>query len=235
MSRVSFFAFRHVVPLNAATISSGGNVDSSSNKTNQRRKKGPGHRRTNSKGSTASWTPPTLFEIARQEDKRASLNVHSNIIENPINDLQAPIPSISAGIDSKATPSHHRQLNPSLLKLDLDSSPTKERPTTLFTYVTRKSSSSDPEEHGTEQHFNASRQRRRRPFSGTSSTRMNSLDQTTPQADEKATIVDPAEPEKRVSRNVNFLLTPQIGTERSPSFTTRKTFTRVSSSVDTLR
>lgn len=220
------------------------NIESSSNKTVQRRKKGPGHRRTNSKGSTASWTPPSLNEIARQEDQRASINIKSNIIENPIhdqtfsNDSNGPIPSISAGIDSKCT-SHHRQLNPSTLKLDLNVSPTKERPTTMFTYLTRKSSSSDPEDHVTDQYYNSSRQqRRRRPFSGSTtnrltspSTRMNSVDVSTPQADENATIPAAIESDKNVdlkklNRNVSFLFTPPLGTDRSPSFTTRKTFTR---------
>ena len=136
--------------------------------------------------------------------------------------------------------SHHRQLNPSTLKLDLNGSSTKEPPTTMFTYLTRKSSSSDPEDHVTDQYYNSSRQRRRRPFNSSTtnrltspSTRMNSVDVSTPQADENGTIPEAIETEKNVdlkklNRNVSFLFTPPLGTERSPSFTTRKTFTRVS-------
>jgi len=217
-------------PNHSVTSSFVNAVESSSNKTGQRRKKTSGHHRTNSKGSTASWTPPSLYEIAQQEDQRALSHVKSNLIENPIddhsvsNEFNVPLPSISAGIDSKS-PSHHRQLNPNALKLDLNASPIQERPTTLFTYLTRKSSSSDPEDHADALQNHSTRQRRRRPI--TSTTKMSSLDSATPQADENRNVDEQNVEMKKVNRTVSFLFTtPPIGTDPNPSFTTRKNFTR---------
>jgi hypothetical protein len=193
---------------NSAVIN---NQDSSSIKTKERRKKGPGHRRNNSKGSTASWTPPSLSAIADQETKRASIHTTSNVIEEtsptfnssnemiPMRSIESPIPSISADIDSKSN-IKSRQLNPKTLKLDLQNSTdpqitptTHQRPATIFTYALRKSSSSDPEDFDDNQHQNLSRQRRRRnlnltnnKISSPSSVTIHSIKSTpnTPQIDE---------------------------------------------------
>jgi len=226
------------------------NQDSSSIKIIQRRKKGPGHRRNNSKGSTTSWTPPSLSAIADQENKRASIHITSNVIEeiSPTNQTfdssneMIPIPSISADIDSKST-TNNRQLNPKTLKLDLQNSidcqttPTvHERPSTLFTYAVRKSSSSDPEDFDENQHQNLSRQRRRRninlinnKISSPSSATIRSIKSTpnTPQIDEgdnNNRIIDEKNDndQRRHSKNVNFHLLPSTTNER-------KTFNRVNS------
>ncbi|CAF5168480.1 unnamed protein product, partial [Rotaria magnacalcarata] len=58
--------------------------DTSSTKNLQRRRKGPAHRRNNSKGSVTSWTPPTLSAIADQEMKRASIHLIPSMIEKTI-------------------------------------------------------------------------------------------------------------------------------------------------------
>ncbi len=189
------------------------NQDSSSIKTTQRRKKGLGHRRNNSKGSTASWTPPSLSAIADQEQKRASVNTTSNINGDayptnfdpsgkmiPMTSIKSPIPSISANIDLKPN-TNNRQLNPKTLKLDLQNpissqiSPTNHQtPSTLFTYALRKSSSSDPEDTSANQQLNLARQRRRRNLnlnnnkisspSSLRSMKSVSFDEHTPQIDE---------------------------------------------------
>jgi hypothetical protein len=237
------------------------NQDSSSIKTIQRRKKGPGHRRTNSKGSVTSWTPPTLSAIADQEEKRASINITSNMIEetfpvnppdnmNSMTPIKSPIPSISADIDSKLH-TNNRQLNPKTLKLDLrnplDSPTSQQRPPTLFTYASRKSSSSDPEDFNQSQHQILSRQRRRRnlnpnntkitspsSITTTRSIKSNSIDQQTPQIDEIESnnrITDDNEKQqtdpRKHPRSVSFLLSPTTTNDRSPSYQQRKIFTRV--------
>lgn len=172
----------------SATPTTVNNQDVSSIKTIQRRKKGPGHRRNNSKGSATSWTPPSLSAIADQEKKRASINLIPNMIEEtfprpnqilatpnemiPMESIKSSsipsIPSISADIDSKSN-TNNRQLNPKTLKLDLtnpinsQSSPIiNQRSSTAFTYGVRKSSSSDPEDFDENQHHNLAKQRRRR-------------------------------------------------------------------------
>jgi hypothetical protein len=231
------------------------NQDSSSIKTIQRRKKGPGHRRNNSKGSATSWTPPSLSAIADQEQKRASDNLTSNGIEEifPTNQTfdtstNSPIPSISADIDLKST-TNNRKLNPKTLKLDLQNSidseitPTNhQRPSTLFTYALRKSSSSDPEDFNENQHQNLSRQRRRRnlnlptnKISSPSSVTIHSIKSTpnTPQLDELETnhhTIDEKNDNEKVNdlrrhpKNVSFHFSPSITNERSPSYPQRKTF-----------
>ncbi len=227
------------------------NQDSSSIKTIQRRKKGPGHRRNNSKGSATSWTPPSLSAIADQENKRASIHITSNVIEEISQTNQTfdssneiiPIPSISADIDSKSN-TNNRQLNPKTLKLDLQNSidsqttPTAyQRPSTLFTYALRKSSSSDPEDFDENQHQNLSRQRRRRninsinnKISSPSSATIRSIKSTpnTPQIDEgdNNRIIDEKNDndQRRPPRNVNFNLLPSTTNER-------KTFNRVNSNL----
>jgi hypothetical protein len=205
----------YIVSTNQTSSSSAviNNPDSSSVKTTQRRKKGLGHRRNNSKGSITSWTPPSLSAIANQEEKRASMNITSNTIEEtfPINQkrnssiemismtsIKSSIPSISADIDSK-TKNTSRQLNPKTLKLDLQNSvnshmsPTnQERPATMFTYAPRKSSSSDPEDFNENQQHNLSRLRRKRNLnlnnriSSPSSATIRSIKSTpnTPQVDD---------------------------------------------------
>lgn len=242
------------------------NPETSSIKTLQRRKKGPGHRRNNSKGSATSWTPPSLSAIADQEEKRASISPTPNLIEKtfpktqPIKSspetvsmtsVKATVPSISADIDSKSN-IHSRQLNPSNLKLDLENStnsqatPTQQRPPTLFTYVTRKSSTSDPEDES--QHQNLARQRRRRnlnlsnnKISSPSSITQRSIksttnDQCTQQIDELENnnhiIENKSDSEKindqrKYPRSVSFQLSPSTTHDRSPSYQQRKTFHRV--------
>lgn len=226
--------------------------DASSIKNSQRRKKTPGHRRTNSKGSVASWTPPSLTTIASQEGKRASIHATPDITD-PTNEnlpsfssIASPIPSISADVDSKR---NNRQLNPKALKLDLvnASSPatTFERPTTLFTYVQRKSSSSDPEEHDPDHASSLARQRRRRPFNVNNnrigspssltsrSAKGNIPDPSTPQAEETTARVDNQnDPDKsnegrKYSRTVSFHPSPSILNDRSPSYPPRKVANRV--------
>ncbi|CAF0726237.1 unnamed protein product [Rotaria sordida] len=240
------------------------NQDPPSIKTIQRRKKGPGHRRNNSKGSAASWTPPSLSAIADQEKKRASINVTPNMIEEifpksqtfnspaeifPMTSMKSVIPSISADVDSKSK-IHSRQLNPKTLKLDLPNSiisqisPTiHERPSTIFTYALRKSSSSDPENFDDNQHHNLSRQRRRRNFNLNTnkvsspssitirSIRSNSIDQQTPQIDElenKNRINDNEKTNdlRKYPRNVSFQLSTPTINDRSPSYQQRKTFNK---------
>jgi hypothetical protein len=232
------------------------NQDSSSIKTTQRRKKGSGHRRTNSKGSVTSWTPPSLSTIADQEKKRASTNITSNVIEktfptnqtlNSSNEI-IPIPSISADIDSKST-TNNRQLNPKTLKLDLQNSnnsqltPTnQQRPSTIFTYALRKSSSSDPEDYDENQQYqNLSRQRRRRNLnlinnkvSSPSSATIHSIKSTpnTPQIDDlennnNQIIDEKINDLRRHPRSVSFHLSPPTTSDRSPSYQQRKNFNRV--------
>jgi serine/threonine protein kinase len=227
--------------------------DSLSIKTVQRRKKGPGHRRNNSKGSATSWTPPSLSAIADQEQKRASIHVTSNVTEelSPTNPIgNTPLPSISADVDSKTTV-RNRQLNPKTLKLDLQNSTdsqitptTQSRPSTIFTYALRKSSSSDPEDFDETQHQNLSRQQRRRrnlnltntKISSPSSATVRSIKSTpnTPQIDEVDTHTIRSIDEKndnelrRQPRSVSFNLsnaTPTT-TERTPTYPPRKIFNR---------
>ncbi|CAF3342997.1 unnamed protein product [Rotaria sp. Silwood1] len=240
------------------------NPDSSSVKTIQRRKKGPGHRRNNSKGSTASWTPPSLSAIADQEKKRASINLTPNMIEEtfpksqtvsalvemiPMTPMKSAIPSISADVDSKSN-IQNRSLNPKNLKLDLSNSINSqispkihERPTTIFTYALRKSSSSDPEDLDENHHHNLSRQRRRRnlnfnpnkissPSSITiRSIKSNSNDQPTPQIDELENANrtndnkndnEKANDLRKYPRSVSFQLSPPTTHDRSPSYQQRK-------------
>jgi hypothetical protein len=233
------------------------NLDSSSIKTVQRRKKGPGHRRNNSKGSITSWTPPSLSDIADQEKKRASIHTTSNVAEEtvPTNQkVDSPLQTISADIDSKTT-IRNRQLNPKTLKLDLQNSTDSQvtptihsRPSTIFTYAVRKSSSSDPEDCGENQHQNLARQRRRRPFNVTntkisspSSATIRSIKSppNTPQIDEVDTTnrsIDEKNDNEKVNdlrrhpKNVSFHLS-SVSTattiERSPSYPPRKIFNRV--------
>ena len=238
------------------TINSPGihNPDSSSLKTAQRRKKGPGHRRTNSKGSVTSWTPPSLSAIADQEQKRASTYIPPNVTEKtfPTNQtVNSPPPTISANVDSKSIITN-RQLNPKTLKLDLQNSTDSQitpsnhpRPATIFTYALRKSSSSDPEEIDDNRHSNLSRQRRRRTFisantkiSSPSSVTVRSIKSTpnTPQLEEleseNRNIDESNETEKandlrRHPQSVSFHLSPVITNERSPSYPQRKNFNRV--------
>lgn len=243
----------YIVSTSSSTPAVITNQDSSSLKTAQRRRKGPGHRRTNSKGSVASWTPPSLSAIAEQEKKRASTTTVSNDI--------IPIPSISANIDSKSitttTTITNRQLNPQTLKLDLESSydsqitPTnQQRPSTLFTKVTRKSSSSDQEGFPDSQYSNPSRTRRRRnlnsinnKISSPSSITTRSIKSTpnTPQIDEtdnnnsnnnnnnntSGSQEKNDNDLRRYPRSVSFQFSTSMTTERSPSFQQRKTFNRV--------
>jgi hypothetical protein len=271
-----FFLLHYIVSTNQTSVTSNNNQvsstsspavvnnpDSSSIKTTQRRKKGLGHRRNNSKGSVTSWTPPSLSAIADQEQKRASVNIISNSIEEifPTNQKRNSsiettsktsvatfIPSISAVIDSK-TKNTSRQLNPKALKLDLKNpinaqmSPTNEqRPSTMFTYALRKSSSSDPEDFDDNQHHNLSRQRRRRnlnlnnnKISSPSSTTIRSIKSTpnTPQIDESENINNHLIDEKndndlrKYPRSVSFNLSPSTANDRSPSYQSRKIFNRV--------
>ena len=227
--------------------------DTSSIKTVQRRKKGLGHRRNNSKGSATSWTPPSLSAIADQEQKRASIHVTSNEAEElfPTNQsAKTPVPSISADVDSK-TNTRNRQLNPKTLKLDLQNStdsqttPTAQpRPQTIFTYALRKSSSSDPEDFDENQHSNLSRQQRRRrnlnlnntKISSPSSATVRSMKSTpnTPQIDESDTHTIRSTDEKndndlrRHPRNVNFHLPNATTTTTTSSpYPPRKIFNRV--------
>lgn len=238
--------------INSSNSPANTNQDLSNNKIVQRRKKGPGHHRTNSKGSVASWTPPSLSAIADQEQKRASIHLSSNTVEelSTVNNANhSPLPSISANIDSKPTVIH-RQLNPKTLKLDLQNSvdsqttPTASqiRPSTIFTYALRKSSSSDPEEHDEDQHPNFSRQRRRRTFiaannriSSPSSATIRSVKSnlTTPQLDESETnnrtIDEKTDGEKpndlrRYPKNVSF---HAITTDQTPPYPQRQTSKRV--------
>lgn len=260
----SFFSFLfEIVSTNQPSISSHNNSNSpatnnpdlSNNKIVQRRKKGPGHRRTNSKGSVASWTPPSLSAIADQEQKRASIHVPSDTNEQFLttNDPnRTPVPSISADIDSKST-GHYRQLNPKTLKLDLHNStdsqetPTSShvRPSTIFTYALRKSSSSDPEEHDENQQSNLPRQRRRRTFiptnnkvssPSTATIRSIKSNSNTPQLEDfdtnNRTVDDKTDAEKtndlrRHPRSVSFHLASAITTDQSPSYPQRQTSKRV--------
>ena len=243
------------------------NQDISGIKTIQRRKKGLGHRRNNSKGSATSWAPPSLSAIADQEQKRASLNLTPKTIEKifPINSKISPsnemvpmksikslVPSISADIDSKSD-TNRRQLNPENLKLDLQNttdsqtSPTsRSRPTTIFTYATRISSSSDPEDC---KHHNLSRQRQRRrtnlninnnnkissPSSITiHSIKSSSTDQQTFQADETENINNTNDDNnedlndlRRYPKTVSFQLSQSTTNDRSPFYQQRKVFPRV--------
>lgn len=238
-------------PSTALTV--GNNQDSSSIKTVQRRKKGPGHRRNNSKGSTTSWAPPSLSTIADQEKKRASINVTVNQIFDPSIESKSPLPTISADIDSKSN-TNNRRLNPKNLKLDLQNhstttqlSPTnQQRPSTIFTYAPRKSSSSDPEDLDANQHHNLTRQRRRRLLnqsntktsspSSTRSVKSISFDQNTPLAEEfdheRNSIEDRHDHEKgsdlrKYPRSVSFQNVPPTTTDRSPSYHSRTSFNRV--------
>lgn len=224
----------------------------SNNKIVQRRKKGPGHRRTNSKGSVASWTPPSLSAIADQEQKRASIHIPSSTTEehSTNNDVNhSPLPTISANIDFKPTVIH-RQLNPKTLRLDLQSSvdsqttPTASniRPSTIFTYALRKSSSSDPEEHDDNQHPNFSRPRRRRTFisannriSSPSSATIRSVKSNlnTPQLDESETTIHPMDEKtdadkmndlRRHPKNIGF---HAVTTDQTPPYPQRQTSKRV--------
>ncbi|CAF1055426.1 unnamed protein product [Adineta steineri] len=232
---------------NQSTVSSAATVlntqDTTSIKTTQRRKKGLGHRRNNSKGSATSWTPPSLTEIADQEQKRASINIPSNETI-PETSIQSSIPSISADIDAKLN-KNNRQLNPKTLKLDLQHStssqisPTNyERPQTIFTYVQRKSSSSDIED------VHEKPRRRRIPNLNNNKTaspsslrtiKSTSLDQHTPQIDEsendKKTIDEKNDNEKsndtrKYPRSVSFHFSPTTVNDRSPSYQQRNTFNR---------
>jgi hypothetical protein len=159
------------------------NQDLSNIKNNQRRKKGPGHRRNNSKGSVTSWTPPSMSAIEDQEKRRATINITPNMVEEaittdqkldissgmiPMTTIKSSLPSISADIDSKSNV-NNRELNPKNLKLDLEnpinssvSSPNHQRSSTQFPIPPRKSSSSGPEDFDEAQHHTLSRQRRRR-------------------------------------------------------------------------
>ncbi|CAM4744124.1 unnamed protein product [Rotaria magnacalcarata] len=242
--------------------------DTSSTKNLQRRRKGPAHRRNNSKGSVTSWTPPTLSAIADQEMKRASIHLIPSMIEKTIPEIQSfnasterismtsvksTVPSISADIDSKPN-TMSRQLNPKNLKLDLETSAnlqmtptTQQRPSTIFTYIQRKSSSSDPEDFYENDHHNIARQRRRRnlilnnnkissPSSATQrSIKSNTADQQTPQIDElennKHLIENKNDNDKindhrKYPRSVSFQFSPSNTHDRSPSYQQRKTFNR---------
>ena len=71
----------------------------------QRRKKGSGHLRTNSKGSANSWAPPSLVSIENQEKRRASIhlipNVNEEIIQRFDTSNEFHLSTISAQIDLK--------------------------------------------------------------------------------------------------------------------------------------
>ena len=108
--------------------------DTTSNRSVQRRRKTINHRRNNSKGSVASWGPPSLSEIAKIEAQRSSIVVGSfRVISNPnaaIDDQNEsiatidainPIPSISAGVDSDSQ-KWNEPLDRTNLTLDLGSS-----------------------------------------------------------------------------------------------------------------
>lgn len=252
----SFFSFLfQIVSTNQPSISSNNNLDLSNNKIVQRRKKGPGHRRTNSKGSVASWTPPSLSAIADQEQKRASIHgpLHTSDEYLTTDDPnRTPVPSISADIDSKST-GIHRQLNPKTLKLDLQNStdsqttPTAShvRPSTLFTYALRKSSSSDPEDHDDNQQSNLPRQRRRRTFipttnkvssPSTATIRSNKSNSNTPQFEDfetnnrsfdDKTDTDKTNDLRRHPRSVSFHLPSAMTTDPNPSYLQRQTSKRV--------
>jgi hypothetical protein len=212
------------------------NQDLSSTKTTQRRKKGPEHSRNNSKGSSKSWLPPSLSDIADQEKRRATIDITPNMIEETYtisrpSDPSAeviPIPSISADIDSKSN-ANNRELNPADLKLDLQNSPSNhQRPPTS----PRKSSSSGPEDFDEAEYHNFARQRRRRTFNqinnrinspSSRSIKSNISDpnqsQITEETDNKSQrILDENTTDKRKhSRNVTFHLSPSITSERSSS------------------
>jgi hypothetical protein len=252
----------HVKSLATSNIPSVNHSDASTIKNGQRRKKGPGHRRNNSKGSVTSWTPPSLSAIAAQEDKRASIGVSSDVIDgqqsnNSLHELSnetlatLSMPSISGDVDSNAS-SHHHSGNGASVKLDanhsISSSTTFQRPTTLFTYIPRKSSSSDPEDFNIDQYHGSTRQRRRRTFNinnnrvaSPSSNTSRSIkafvqDALTPQVDESTRLDTPNEHEKtselrKNTRTVSFQFLPSVINERTSPYSQRKTFARVSQHV----
>jgi hypothetical protein len=219
------------------------NQDLSNIKNNQRRKKGPDYRRTNSKGSVTSWTPPSISAIEDQEKRRTSINITPNMIEEaittdqrlnksseiiPITTIQSPLPSISADIDSKSD-TNNRELNPKNLKLDLqnpmNSPPNHQR----FSIPPRKSSSSGPEDFDEAQYHALSRQRRRRNInlnnnkinSPSSIKSTPSNNHHTPQVDETDHHPDDL---RKHSRNVTFQLSPLIINEKNSQ---RKSFKHV--------
>ena len=206
-----------------------------------------------------------MSTIAAQETKRASINITSNVIEeagqaNPTSDSSGdmtPLPSISADIDSKSKATS-RQLNPKTLKLDLHnaiSSPTTDRQIpTLFTYDTRKSSTSGAEDVDNDQYYNLARQRRRRPMNASGINKIASPSSATSRSiksiihEPQTSAIDEVDPTNRAAeaqndddekqvdprkylKNVTFHFSPSSNNDRSPSYPHRKTFNRVSDAV----
>ncbi|CAF3224346.1 unnamed protein product [Rotaria sp. Silwood2] len=104
--------------------------DLGNTKNQSRRKKGPGHHRTNSKDNATLWTPPTISAIEDQEKRRASINETDKILttDEKLNSstkiismttINSPLPTISAIIDSKSN-ENNQELNRKNLKLDFD-------------------------------------------------------------------------------------------------------------------
>ena len=228
------------------------NQDLLNTKNNQRRKKGPGHRRTNSKGSVTSWSPPSITAIEDQEKKRVSINITPNIMQEayttdqtldltsgriPITTINTPLPSISAEIDSKSN-TNNRELNPKNLKLDLQnpmnsttSPPNHPRSSTAFPIPPRKSSSSGPEDYDENQHHTFSRQRRRRIINSNNNNKINSPSSAASRSiksnDQHTPQVDhhsQTDELRKHPRNVTFHLSPSIINDQSPQ---RKTFKHV--------
>ncbi len=198
------------------------NQDSSNTKNVQRRKKGSGHRRNNSKGSATSWTPPSLTAIEDQEKRRVSIHIIPNMIDEAMTTeqtskttIQTSLPTISADVDSKSD-ANNRQLNPKNLKLDLQhsmnpsiSSPNHQRTSAQFSSPTRRSSSSGGEYSKEIQPHTFPRQRRRRNPT-LNSSKSNSPSSTTRLT--KPTEIDhhsqTGSDLNKHSRNVTFQLTP---------------------------
>lgn len=66
----------------------------------QRRKKGSGHRRNNSKGSARSWAPPSLNSIENQEKRRASIDFIPHLNEQNLRHDQRVDTSIPTSNES---------------------------------------------------------------------------------------------------------------------------------------
>ncbi|CAF2859987.1 unnamed protein product [Rotaria sp. Silwood2] len=125
---ICYLASNNSTLLSSSTVTN--KQDLGNTKNQSRRKKGPGHHRTNSKDNATLWTPPTISAIEDQEKRRASINETDKILttDEKLNSstkiismttINSPLPTISAIIDSKSN-ENNQELNRKNLKLDFD-------------------------------------------------------------------------------------------------------------------